>query len=122
MNFLKKAKQKKNIIKLVIGIAILLFFLKWVNLFENLRYLRQVRFSYLLSVLALMFVSTTLRGVRFYQIARGVNVPISLRKSILANYASAMFALVSPGRLGEGGKVFFLIIRRIWPLASFLKS
>jgi len=113
VSLVKKAKQKKNVIKLIVGIVIFLFFLKWANLLGNLHYLSQARIGYLIIVLPLLFVSTTLRGVRFYQIARSVNVPISLRKSVLVNYAASMFALVSPGRLGEGGKVFFLIIRRI---------
>jgi len=98
----------KNFLKYMIGIIVLFFFLRWVNLLENLYYLRRAGLNELLMVLALMWLSTTLRGVRFYRIGRATGLrSVKLGKSILANYVGSMFALVSPGRLGESGKVFF---------------
>jgi len=98
----------KNFLKLLIGAVVLFFFFRWVDLLENLQYLERVRLGELMIVLGLMWLSSTLRGIRFYQIGRATGLrSMRLEKSILANYIGSMFALVSPGRLGESGKVFF---------------
>lgn len=98
---------KKNLIRLTVGLVIFIIFIKWINIADNLKYLLQVNISYILLACTIMIIGTTLRGVRFHQIAHAIQAPIPLKKSILVNYIASMFALISPARLGEGGKVFF---------------
>jgi len=63
-------------------------------------------------VWGLMATSTTLRGLRFYKLAAVIGAPISLMRSVLANCVANLLAIISPGRVGEGGKVLFFDHKR----------
>jgi len=100
-------QDQRRWLQLLAAAAALLFFLKWINVSSSLGQLRGVEWR-LVSLLAVFaVVSKTIRGLRFYQIARALGVPIAPVKSILVSYAAQILAVVSPGRLGEGGKVLF---------------
>lgn len=101
------SSTKKNLMKLTMGLVIFILFLRWINFADNLKYLLQANISYIILAFTIMVISTTLRGVRFHQIAHATQNPIPLKKSILVNYIIAMITLITPARLGEGGKIFF---------------
>jgi len=100
-------KDQRRWLQLIAAVAVLLLFLKWIDISSSLRQLRGVQWGWVLLFALLGVMQKTIRGLRFYQISRALGVPVSPGKGILVNYAALVLAVVSPGRLGEGGKVLF---------------
>ena len=98
---------RSRALRVVLGLALLLVFVRWIRISSALENLSLPRPGWLPVVWGLMALSTTLRGCRFYRLGAIVGAPVSLARSVLANWAANLLAVVSPGRVGEGGKVLF---------------
>ena len=97
----------KRILQALLGVSALLFFLRWINVWDSLIVLQGMNPWLFVLTCLLGVVGTTLRGGRFYALARAIGAPITLVQSVLANWAASLFAIVTPARAGEGGKVLF---------------
>jgi uncharacterized membrane protein YbhN (UPF0104 family) len=97
----------KRVLQVLLGACVLLLFLRWIDLRESLFILRGLAPRPVVWTCLLGIVGTTIRGVRFYVLARAVDAPVTPLQSALANYAASLLAIVTPARAGEGGKVLF---------------
>ncbi|HOE90709.1 MAG TPA: lysylphosphatidylglycerol synthase transmembrane domain-containing protein [Candidatus Cloacimonadota bacterium] len=103
--------KKKNYIKLAVGvltgIALLLFWFKWVNFDELVSYLKQVN-VYLASLAFVIYVlSYFIRAYR-WKILLSTNAKISQRDSFLYLMAGNFINYLIPIRAGEVAKCLFL--------------
>ncbi|MBN1993483.1 MAG: flippase-like domain-containing protein [Anaerolineae bacterium] len=90
-----------------LGLALALFFLKWINIGESWRYLAEIRPWPFVATCLLGILGTTIRSFRFYALVRAVRSPMTLTQSIFSNYIASFLAIVTPARAGEGGKILF---------------
>lgn len=108
-------RKKINIKKIaagIAGIAIFIVFLKWVNFFQNMELLRNLDVAYIAVAVMIMILSITLRGTRFYILARGTGNETGLKESLSATYMSMVMSAITPGRIGEAGKMFWMKDRK----------
>src|SRR5215470_10695076 len=96
----------KTHIKIALGILLFLIFLKWINLREAVKYLSQLNMTEFIFGCLLMVVSQALRAVRFYYLALELDVVLNFRENLLVHLITSLLGATTPGKLGEGGKVF----------------
>ena len=97
----------KHVLQILLGVSALLLFFRWINLRDSVQALRGMDPWLFAWTCVLGIVGTTIRGLRFYVLARAVEAPVTVTQSVLANYAASLLAIVTPARVGEGGKVLF---------------
>jgi uncharacterized membrane protein YbhN (UPF0104 family) len=97
---------------MLLGVSALLLFFRWINLRDSLQALRRMDTVLFAWTCVLGIVGTTIRGFRFYVLASAVEAPVTVTQSVLANYAASLLAIVTPARVGEGGKVLFFVNRQ----------
>lgn len=99
-------------LQVALGVALLAFFFKWINIWESRERFARIAIAPFALTCVLGLVGTAVRGLRFYVWARAVKAPVTLVQSVVSNYIASLFALVTPARVGEGGKVLFFAEKR----------
>jgi uncharacterized membrane protein YbhN (UPF0104 family) len=102
---MKQALRKS--LKYVVTIVIFVAFLRWIDFVQHVDKLTDIDGLDVSVACVLMLLGISVRGLRFYYIAARVGKPISLSRSIAACYVANLLALVTPGRVGELGKVSY---------------
>jgi len=102
----------RKTIKAILGFALLGGFLLWTDVFKNLHYIYNLQVKSIMLVGLLVVISLTLRGLRFYSLIYRHNLYVNVSKCIYTTYASSLLSLVTPGRIGDAGKLVFFNKRK----------
>lgn len=97
----------RRFLKLVFGLAVLIIFLQWVNIFDAVKYLYQVNLPLFLLALLMIVVIQLFRSARFYGLSRSLGIMLKFWNNVLVHFVASVLGAVTPARLGEGGKVLF---------------
>lgn len=104
----------KNIIKnkwffRLIGIAIFIFILVYkINLKETLALFGHIKVSYLILAILVMIIASVIKPYRWQYILKTMNIRYSLLKIYKLYFIGLFMGLITPGRLGELGKIIYL--------------
>lgn len=99
--------NKKNWIQIIAGVIVLIIFLRLINLSESLHIISQAIWPIFIIAMLTSVVTQVIRGLRFYQISKSINVDLSLKKSILSQFMTCLAGIATPAKFGEGGKILF---------------
>ncbi|HWP93824.1 MAG TPA: lysylphosphatidylglycerol synthase transmembrane domain-containing protein [Thermodesulfobacteriota bacterium] len=98
--------SKANLFRLLLGLIVFLVFLKWINILDAVKYLSGLNLvSFSLGCL-MMALSHVIRAIRFHYLAGELSVLIEFRKNVLVHFIVSILGMITPGKLGEGGKVY----------------
>ena len=110
----------KKIIMSIILIIILFFFLKWINFMEGIKILKDVNLFLLLLGFLIIYVTVILRTIRFHVISKSSGINVSFKKNLLIHGIANFFGVITPLKMGEGGKIFFFKKKSIEDMFYFL--
>lgn len=103
-----KKSYKSYLIRSVLAIIIILIFLKWINIFDSVRYIKEISFSFFfLAAFTILIINIT-KMFRFYYLAKDLNIDLSLKDAIIAHFIAPIIGRITPAKLGEGLKIFIL--------------
>lgn len=102
-----KKKSKKFLIRLIIAIIVVLIFLKWINIFDSVKYIKKIAIGYFILASLTVFIIQIVKATRFYFLAKSIKVDISYKKNLLVHFVAPIIGRITPARVGEGSKVFF---------------
>lgn len=94
------------IVNSILGVVLILVWLKFVNLSEIIQTLKKVEISYILWFFVFYTLSTTLRSLRLKQLL--AEYPVSLKNLIFLNFLSQFLSFMIPVRAGEITKSVYL--------------
>ncbi|GEM_PF-6790525 len=100
--------MNKHIAKLAIAVVIFLVFLSWIGIMDTLVYLSEISLYMFLLGCILNAAVQVFRAIRFDVITREFGSRPPFRRNVLVHFISSLIGMVTPARLGEGGKVFLL--------------
>jgi len=105
---IKKIIKNKWFFRLI-GIAIFIFILVYkINLKETLALFNHIRISYLILAILVMIISSVIKPYRWQYILKTMNIRYSLLKIYKLYFIGLFMGLITPGRLGELGKIIYL--------------
>ena len=104
----EKLRVWSYIIRAIIAIAIIVFFIKWFNLGNALSSLAKINPWFIVLSLFTVFVINIAKMFRFYYLARDLNINLGLKETILAHLVAPIVGRATPAKLGEGVKIYFL--------------
>ncbi|MFH1445140.1 MAG: lysylphosphatidylglycerol synthase transmembrane domain-containing protein [Nanoarchaeota archaeon] len=99
--------NKKRWLQLIAGVVIFVIFLRWINLADSLFVIFQTNWFIFAVAMGMAVVTQFIRSLRFYYLSKGTGVSLNLKKIILTQFMTSLAGVVTPGRVGEGGKIFF---------------
>jgi uncharacterized protein (TIRG00374 family) len=91
-----------------IGLALLAIILIQVDLGQVVQLLRNCQYGYLLLVVLLIFPQIGLRALRWQRLLAQQGIQCSLRSAAIFYFAAIYAGLITPGRMGELVKCYFL--------------
>ncbi len=97
---MSKRLNKKTIIQLIIGIAILLWLLQIANLGDTIAAIMQANILNLIGAAAFFIISSTFVGLALYTPLRQANPGTPTRQVIMASFAGQLLSDVTPVRSG----------------------
>ncbi len=105
-----------------IGLVALIAIIASVDLGQVAHHIRNSDYRYLIPVIGLIFPQVALRALRWQRLMaqQGINCPI--RTAMVFYFAAIYIGLITPGRMGEVVKSFFLKQNRIAGVAQSLPS
>jgi len=103
----KRILRYKKQIGAVISLVLLASFLYWIAFFDNLHIVFSLPVHILLLVLGLNVIGVLVRAFRFDYLADTMDIKLHKKKNIMIHFVSMLFGLLTPFRIGEGGKLVF---------------
>jgi uncharacterized protein (TIRG00374 family) len=116
-----KTKKRRWLINLL-GIALFIFILTRVDVSSVLSTISKVNAWYLATAVVLIIPAVFLKSWRWQLLLRMQGVDYSLRQAFPAYFGGIFMGLVTPGRLGELGRVFYLATDRNLSFGRALSS
>jgi uncharacterized membrane protein YbhN (UPF0104 family) len=101
-------KHIYNIIKVIISAGILYYLISLADLHKFLEVTEELDYFYLIICLAGTILLLSIKATRWCLILRTDNIKYQLYKSVKAYFASFSIGVVTPGRLGEFIKLYYL--------------
>ena len=99
--------MKWNIVaKVLVALLLFMFFLTWVDVFTAFQTV-SVSWSWFFFGLILLIASQFLKAVRFGMLSNKAGIVRPYFTHFLIHNIVTSFGLVTPGKLGEGGKLFY---------------
>ncbi len=103
----------KNILKnkwifRLIGIAVFVFILYKINLNETFSLFRHINLFYLFLAIVIMVVTSVIKPYRWQYILKIMSIKYSFWKIYKFYFIGLFMSLITPGRLGEFGKIIYL--------------
>ena len=113
--------NKKWLFRLI-GITILIYILFKIDFREYVRYLDQIHIPELVYACLLILFIYFVKAFRWKLLLRSQNIKYSYRDTFLAFTSSNFIAFITPGRLGEFAKVFYLKNDQDIPVSRSISS
>lgn len=101
-------KHIYNIIKVVISAAILFYILSLADLRKFVKLAGELDYVYLLICLSGTILLLSIKGMRWHLILRSDGIRYPLIKAVRVYFASFSIGVITPGRLGEFVKLYYL--------------
>jgi uncharacterized protein (TIRG00374 family) len=103
----------KNILKnkwffRLIGIAIFIFILYKINLRETFSFFLNLNLSYLIPAILIMVFASAIKPYRWQYILKTMNINYPFWQVFKLYFIGLFMGIVTPGRLGELGKIIYL--------------
>ena len=105
-------KNKKYYVRLVIAVAILVVFLKWVKVKDYSLLLNSFKYSLFWYGCFLLVVVQLVKTLRFQILIRQYEVRVPFAKNFLIHCIVPILGLLTPSKLGEGAKTFMIEQRK----------
>jgi uncharacterized protein (TIRG00374 family) len=100
-------RNKKWLFRLI-GIAILGYILVHVDLAKYISYLKNLRLSYFIYACGIILGLYFIKSFRWKILLNGQGIKYSYKHTFLAFTSSNFVAFITPGRIGEFTKIFYL--------------
>ena len=107
MNNILSFKKSKLILR-SIGLILFIFILSKLNLTKTLELLSNIDLFYMTIALALIIPLLVIKALRWQLLMKAQNIDYSLKDSTLMYAAAQYIGAITPGRLGEFIKIFYL--------------
>ncbi|MBU2564049.1 flippase-like domain-containing protein [Patescibacteria group bacterium] len=104
---IKKILKNKWFFRLI-GIVIFIFILNKINLKETLSFFLNLNLSYLVLAILIMVFASTIKPYRWQYILKTMNINYSFWQVFRLYFIGLFMGIVTPGRLGELGKIIYL--------------
>lgn len=115
------ARNKKlKIFLQILGILIFIYILSQINYPVLLKELKMLKWQFLILAFFIMIAEIIFRSLRWRVILSSLNINISLLESLSLFWLGAFFSIITPGRIGELIKVYFLKNKGAGIFRSFL--
>ena len=96
----------KLVVKIAVSVLLFLFFLTWVDVFTAFQTV-SVTWGWFFLGLIVLLLSQFLKAVRFGMLSNKAGIVRPYFTHFLIHNVVTSFGLVTPGKLGEGGKLFY---------------
>src|SRR3989344_4679667 len=96
----------KLVVKIAVSVLLFLFFLTWVDVFSAFQAV-SVTWGWFFLGLIVLLLSQFLKAVRFGMLSNKAGIVRPYFTHFLIHNIVTSFGLVTPGKLGEGGKLFY---------------
>ena len=113
---------KRHLLIKSIGLVVLIFIIARVDLGEVAYQIRHSDYRYLLPVIGLIFPQVALRALRWQRLMAQQGIDCPIRAALAFYFAAIYIGLITPGRVGEVGKCYFLKQNGIAGVAQSLPS
>lgn len=100
--------KKGTLILRSIGLILFIFILSKLNLTKTLELLSNIDLFYMTIALALIIPLLVIKALRWQLLMKAQNIDYSLKDSALMYVAATYIGVITPGRIGEFIKVFYL--------------
>ncbi|MBI3486090.1 flippase-like domain-containing protein [Candidatus Daviesbacteria bacterium] len=104
------------LINSLVGVVLVLIWLKFVNLSELLKVLKTTDLKYIFGVLAFFAISSVLRSIRLKILLNSISIP--LKNLIFLSFLSQLLSFIIPLRVGEISKSVYLSTQYSLPLTK----
>lgn len=101
-------KHVYNIIKVIVSAGILYYLISLADLHKFIEATEELDYFYLIICLAGTIILLSIKAIRWCLILRADSIKYPLYKTIKAYFASFSIGVVTPGRLGEFIKLYYL--------------
>lgn len=98
--------KTKQLIGILVGIIVLAFFFRWVNIYQSLEYAKGLNLYYFVLGSVFVVLNVILRALRFFLLARPTD--IDFRRNLYIHFLVLLMGLATPVKTGEGMKIFLL--------------
>jgi uncharacterized protein (TIRG00374 family) len=105
-----------------IGLIVLIAIVASVDLGDVVDQIGKSDYRYLIAVIALIFPQVALRALRWQRLMAQQGIDCPIRLALVFYFAAIYIGLITPGRMGEVGKCFFLKQNGIAGVAQSLPS
>lgn len=99
--------MKKTIFRLL-GIALFIVILFKIDFTKAISILSKIRLEYLLLAMLFIFLQIALKAYRWNYLKKRQKMKFSLTNSSLMYFSSLYLGIITPGRIGELSKIFYL--------------
>jgi uncharacterized protein (TIRG00374 family) len=98
----------RSLLPRMIGIVLLVFLLKQLDLRYLLDTLKQAHLGTILFAICLLILLIGIKTIRWQVILSALNLSLPWKEAYLAYFASIFIGFLTPGRLGEFGRAFYV--------------
>lgn len=105
---LSKKQRYLFVFGLLIAVGFLIWLISWTDLKTLLIHVQEIHLGWFLLAAFTVFILNIIKVFRFYYLARDVHIPITLKGSVRAHFIAQIIGRLTPSKLGEGIKIFFL--------------
>ncbi len=95
-------------IKLVISASILFYLITLIDFHKLLQAITEADYKYLLICLAGSILLVSIKAFRWFLLLHNDNIKYPLKNAVRAYFASFLLGVITPGRLGEFMKLYYL--------------
>ncbi len=108
MDILKNKKKLLQFILLLVGLIILVYFIKQSGIFENYQLLFTVSIPLLIIAFALSNANIIVKIYRWKYLSGKYHHPITLSEASVVTVSSLYYANITPGKVGDLFKAYFM--------------